>query len=104
MQPDSKGKFSVKSAYHTIRKETLTHQVTNGGQVEMGMWKWMWRIPIPPKYGFFVWRATHNVLATKFNLWQRKCSPTPLCQLCHNKIETTFHCLFYCKCADETWR
>ncbi|CAN0914648.1 Putative ribonuclease H protein At1g65750 [Linum grandiflorum] len=102
--PDSKGKFSVKSAYHTIRKATPNHQITGGGQTDEGMWKWMWRIPIPPKFGFFMWRATHHALATRQNLWKRKCSPDPICQVCQIATETTYHCLFYCKTAEEVWR
>ncbi|CAN0830334.1 Putative ribonuclease H protein At1g65750 [Linum grandiflorum] len=102
--PDSRGKFTVKSAYHTIRKSTVGQQISGIALTDKAMWKWMWRIPIPPKFGFFVWRATHHALATKLNLWKRKCSPNPRCPLCQNATETTHHCLFYYRVADEVWR
>ncbi|CAN1833195.1 Putative ribonuclease H protein At1g65750 [Linum perenne] len=98
---DKKGMFSVKSAYHVLRNR-------QSGEVSdisrEGKWKWLWNLRIPPKFKFFIWRASNNALATARNLWRRKCSDSPVCQVCNHDEENIIHCLFECPHAAQVWR
>ncbi|CAN1165788.1 Transposon TX1 uncharacterized 149 kDa protein [Linum perenne] len=101
---DNKGKYTVRSGYHVIRTTSPNREVDALAHVDTIIWKWMWRIPTPPKFLFFVWRASRNALATKKNLWIRKCASTPYCPVCSEEEEDILHCLFKCPNAREVWR
>jgi hypothetical protein len=50
-----------------------------------------------------MWRACHNALATKANLFRRKITDDPLCPLCGAEAETTGHVLWGCPTAKAIW-
>jgi hypothetical protein len=56
-----------------------------------------------PKVKFFIWRACQNALPTKENLWKRKISPDPLCDLCRATVETAEHTLLLCPWVAGVW-
>ncbi|CAL1408646.1 unnamed protein product [Linum trigynum] len=93
------GVFTVKTAYHAVHLASTESQTI----ANMEKWKWMWNLDIPPKLKFFVWRCAKNGLATKEKLFQRKCSPNSICQVCQCPIESLVHCLFLCDHARESW-
>ncbi|CAN1817880.1 LINE-1 retrotransposable element ORF2 protein [Linum perenne] len=100
---DKRGTFSVKSAYHTLRREETGQSLSYLRNANEKIWKWLWSTQIPPKIKFFLWRATNNALATSKNLWRRNCGDSPICQVCNREEETVIHCLFDCPHASLVW-
>ena len=68
---NSKGVFTVKSAYHVARnlgKRTGTSR----GCIERKIWTAIWKLKLPNKIKIFRWRAYHDILPTAGNLTRRK--------------------------------
>ncbi|KAL9437587.1 hypothetical protein AB3S75_023453 [Citrus x aurantiifolia] len=59
---------------------------------------------LPKKIKIFIWRAAKNLLPIAANLWKRKILAQPLCQLCGNALENTFHALVECRSARRIWK
>ncbi|CAN1845888.1 Putative ribonuclease H protein At1g65750 [Linum perenne] len=98
---DKRGNFSVKSAYHALHSENAGRRIERTPIDTDKKWKWLWTLQIPPKFKFFIWRASNNALATSLNLWRRKCSGSPVCQICWDEEEDIIHCLFQCPHASR---
>ncbi|CAL1401146.1 unnamed protein product [Linum trigynum] len=105
---NSTGSFSVRTAYHGFRNhlKEVNQPMPNDLNLpaDDDKWKWLWSLNLPPKIRFFMWRCIRNALATKLNLFRRKCSPNTTCQLCNGEEESPIHCLFLCSHAEATWR
>ncbi|CAN1221757.1 Uncharacterized mitochondrial protein AtMg00310 [Linum grandiflorum] len=71
------GKFTVKSAYHAARH--LSEPIIQGLPPEQA---WLWNLKVPPKVIFFLWRCAANAIATKGNLFIRKCHVAVMLGLC----------------------
>ncbi|XP_059440878.1 uncharacterized protein LOC132173397 [Corylus avellana] len=67
------GQFSVRSAYHLAVE---WQEEESGGPSNPGegcdMWKVCWQLNVPNAVKVFVWRACHNILPTRANLFKRK--------------------------------
>ncbi|CAN1150401.1 LINE-1 retrotransposable element ORF2 protein [Linum perenne] len=100
---DKRGVYSVKSGYQELRRAAMERDIDRLGHINAKTWNWIWNIPIPPKFLFFIWRASRNALATKLNLWTQKCAPSPNCPLCEEEEESSNHCLFGCCVARQVW-
>ncbi|CAN1767723.1 Putative ribonuclease H protein At1g65750 [Linum perenne] len=98
------GEFTVRSAYHANRKLSENLPPPNPGNINDKMWKWLWSLSLSPKIRFFLWICTKETLATKINLYKRRCSPDELCQICCRETESSRHCLFTCPHAREVWQ
>jgi hypothetical protein len=48
----------------------------------------------------FIWRACHEILPTRANLYKRKIIDDPKCPMCGREEETTFHALWSCPAMD----
>uniref|UniRef100_A0A2C9WGV5 Reverse transcriptase zinc-binding domain-containing protein n=1 Tax=Manihot esculenta TaxID=3983 RepID=A0A2C9WGV5_MANES len=68
-------------------------------------WTDLWKLLIAPKFFNFLWKACNNVLATRVNLFSRKCSPSPSCPLCNQAEEMIEPLFFLCHhtCTRATW-
>ncbi|KAL7176319.1 hypothetical protein ACSBR2_029794 [Camellia fascicularis] len=66
-------------------------------------WKIAWNLNLPPKLKHFVWRICHNALATKQNLWRRRCANSAECPICLTAVESVEHLFFGCKWAKSVW-
>ncbi|KAI8536299.1 hypothetical protein RHMOL_Rhmol10G0246800 [Rhododendron molle] len=51
----------------------------------------------------FWWRVCRNILATKENLFKRRCAKDNLCPICDCEVETIDHMLFLCPWANMVW-
>ncbi|CAN1152069.1 Putative ribonuclease H protein At1g65750 [Linum perenne] len=100
---DTQGTFSVRSAYQVARSLMPSIDEDRLNHLDQGIWKWIWKISIPPKFIIFLWRIARNALGTKRNLWRRNCSPSPACPVCENDNEDIKHCLFLCPRARDVW-
>ncbi|ONI21064.1 hypothetical protein PRUPE_2G049100 [Prunus persica] len=74
-----KGKFSVRSGYHSIHAlqvETTARNASTSSRIDPLVWKNIWKAEVPPKIKNFLWRATHGRLPTTFALHKRKIAGT----------------------------
>jgi hypothetical protein len=98
------GLFSVKSAYY-IQQELLATSlaVSTSGAGKQGCWKDIWALPVPNVEKNFMWRACHDLLPTRVNLFRRKVITDPSCLFCGAAAETGFHVLWDCPSAKDVW-
>lgn len=85
---DSKGIFSVKSAY----KE---YNISNN-QVGCCPWKMIWKAKIPHKVACFTWLLAQEVVLTHDNLVKRGYQLTSRRYLCGEEEETINHLFLHC--------
>ena len=105
---DSKGVFSVKSAYHTLDEDrarnavwqdgegstSAGHAVTNGFK-----WKKLWKLNCPPKVKHFFWRFALNSLPVRRNISRRGMEIDTKCPVCLRLDEDGGHYFLKCKFA-----
>jgi hypothetical protein len=67
------------------------------------MWRSIWRQKLPYAEKHFLWRACHEILPTKANLFLRKVTMDPYCPICEGEEETVYHALWQCPAARDMW-
>ncbi|XP_028095770.1 uncharacterized protein LOC114293006 [Camellia sinensis] len=103
---EAKGQYTVKSGYHVAMMASSgssRHMPLSSFQVPSSFWKQIWRLKVPPKICHFWWRVCRNVLASRENLFRRKCASSSMCPLCHTASETVEHILFGCDWVRPVW-
>jgi hypothetical protein len=65
--------------------------------------KLIWNSAIPPSKSLLVWRLMYDKIPTDENLLSRGCHMPPMCSICKNQVEYTFHVFFECGFAVKTW-
>lgn len=86
------GSFSVKSAYSSCCDFGNTNPI----------FKLIWRLEVPERVKFFLWKIAHNRLLTK-DLWSRWFGGQNECPVCPGIVETSSHALRDCPKASETF-
>ncbi|WOH06937.1 hypothetical protein DCAR_0626366 [Daucus carota subsp. sativus] len=80
----SKGTYTVKSGYNIALKlredglhqsDCFSHQASSSLVPDKSFWNLIWSISAQPKLKNFMWRICTNAIATRENLFKRKCSP-----------------------------
>ncbi|KAI8546705.1 hypothetical protein RHMOL_Rhmol07G0140800 [Rhododendron molle] len=98
--------YSVKSGYH-IALQNLSEKDSNqpGTSFKLAkeVWKVLWKMKVPNKNKNFWWRVCRNILATKKNLFKRRCAQDNLCPICDCEVESIDHMLFMCPWANLVW-
>lgn len=97
--PDSKGQYSVRSAYRLGMKKLLD---TSHLRVA-GNWIDLWHLAVPPKVKNFLWRACRGVIPTRDNLRARGVEELEFAW-CENAAESICHVLVTCPKSESTWR
>lgn len=98
----SNGIYSVKSGYHLALQSHLSLQTQRSScsfLPNKKMWPTIWKIEALKKIQNFWWRACRNSLATKENLFRRKCAQSKACPICSQSVESVEHLLFECDWA-----
>jgi len=74
---DSKGEFSVKSAYHVLKDNNDLSQRRKVGEASAISnhtcnfnWKKIWELQCQPKVKLFFWRLSHNSLPPRMNIFR----------------------------------
>jgi ribonuclease HI len=100
----SNGSFSVKSAYHMGKQLSIqaVGECSRASEINK-FWTSLWALNVPGVVKVFLWKACHNLLPTKANLFQRKVTTDPLCPICEVEVETTCHILWGCRSASDVW-
>jgi hypothetical protein len=98
------GVFSVRSAYHIEKDRELAAKAGGSSRDRNShIWRSIWKLSILSVEKNFLWRACKNILPTRDNLCRRKILSDPLCPLCKQEVETTFHILWQCISARDVW-
>ncbi|KAH9724450.1 reverse transcriptase domain-containing protein [Citrus sinensis] len=100
---DKKGMYTVKSGYQ-IALRLKYPDIPSTSEDCSCYWKAIWRLELPEKIKIFLWRAAQNMLPTVENLWKKKVTASPLCQICRRSVETISHALIECKTAGKIWK
>jgi hypothetical protein len=105
--PEQTGIYTVRSGYRLALEEHLhgrgleaTSSRPNG---ERPSWKLIWKCPVPPKVQDLVWKIGRNALATQVNKHRRGIKTPPLCLICGQENEDTFHVFVRCPPARDLW-
>ena len=103
---DSKGEFSVKSAYHVLKdKNDLSQRRQVGEDSAISdhtcnfNWKKIWA-----KVKLFFWRLSHNNLPLRMNIFCRGMDIDTRCPVCWRLNEDGGHCFLKCKFVKKCWR
>ncbi|XP_059451341.1 uncharacterized protein LOC132182133 [Corylus avellana] len=98
------GIFFVRSAYH-LQQELLLSQATGSSHRNdrSAVWKELWALQVPNAKKKFMWRACHDILPTRANLYKRNIVNDPKCPICGREVETGFHILWQCPSAMDVW-
>lgn len=100
----NKGVFFVKSAYHLEHSrirvgkgETSTVATTKVG------WNPIWKLNVQGVVKQFIWKACHDLIPTRLNLFKKHICDTNLCSICEKEVETITYNLWYCPADLDVW-
>ena len=109
-QFDSKGHFSVKSAYHVLadnRDMKKNKQKGESSNIEVTgisfKWSNIWRLMCQPKVKQFLWRLAHNSLPLRTKISRRGMDIDTQCPVCWRLDEDGGHCFLKCKMVKKCW-
>ncbi|KAK6116532.1 hypothetical protein DH2020_049737 [Rehmannia glutinosa] len=99
------GQYSVKSGYKlAVNLEQNMRQHPSSSEDHTTLWKWLWKLNIPPKVHIFIWKVIHGTLPVQAALYRRNSVPDPMCKRCGDAIETVEHALRDCPWSAFFWR
>ena len=107
---DTKGCFSVKSAYKVHRASVIRNQERQQGlgsgddTSHIKFWNRLWNLDCQPKVKHFPWRLSHNTLDMRRVLQRRVMKLDTRCCMCGRFDEDGGHLLFKCKEVRKVWR
>jgi len=98
---DSKGVFSVKSAYKLAVQicdqqkgtDASTSMAENQNTYDF-RWGTLWQLNIPNKIKMFLWHFAHNSLLLRRNIARRGVDLDTLCPICYRLDEDCHHLFF----------
>jgi len=94
---DSTGKYTVRSAYQLLDRNSKDDNTD-------GIFHDIWKLKIPSKSVFFVWRLIRDRLPTKSNFARRNVDINDtLCPFCREKDEDAAHLFFSCHKIRQIW-
>ncbi|KAK3205159.1 hypothetical protein Dsin_019205 [Dipteronia sinensis] len=99
---DKRGVHTVQSGYRLALSQKISAIVSNSS-VSHNWRETLWRLNLPPKVKFFVWRACWNVIPCLENLWKRKDIDSPRCDRCAAPVESSTQAIFWCKEVQNIW-
>lgn len=94
---DLKGVYTVKSGYRRLVGDF------SSPTLGFAQWNTLWKLRVPPKIKFFLWRCLVNVLPTNVALVRRHVDISPMCPRCNLHNETVNHVFFECIYAEDVW-
>lgn len=97
--PDKKGEYTVRSAYHLCQE--VTYQLHD--PASSCNWNFIWKLAVPLKVRNFVWRVCQNCVPTKTRLLEKGVDCPSVCEVCGNANETLWHALFTCSRSKKCW-
>ena len=96
--------YQVRSGYHLLcdlyENDVASSSDTAGQKF---FWNRPWKLNIPNKVKFFLWRACTDSIPTMLNLHKRRIVPSLVCCLCHVGEESVLHALWFCQDICSVW-
>ena len=95
---NSRGVFTVKSAYHVARRLLNDENWvgTSRGYTAKNVWATIWKLWLPNKIKLFGWRDYYEILPIAANLTRRRIINDDKCSICTRETESTIHALWDC--------
>ncbi|KAF8390209.1 hypothetical protein HHK36_024731 [Tetracentron sinense] len=96
------GKFTVRSAYHNLlalHPLGRANAPRSSSVMNPNGWLMLWRLPLPPKVSWFVWRCLQNAVAVNANIARKRIPIDPLCLFCGQRAESVVHLMVVCEVA-----
>ncbi|KAL0008254.1 hypothetical protein SO802_009756 [Lithocarpus litseifolius] len=91
------GDYSVKMGYQLLcEAENSSAASSSDSSKQAFFWKCIWKLHIPNKIKFFLWRVCSNALPTMENLKRRKILEDAKCKACLVAQENTLHAIWNC--------
>ena len=97
----SSGVYSTSSAYKLL--STRVSPGSSNQEPQRRFWKAVWELRVPHKIKHFVWRACHNTLPTKCNLFWLKHINSEVCELCNEGHKDLLHAVWKCRVVEGVW-
>ena len=97
----SSGVYSTSSAYKLL--STRDSPGSSNQEPQRRFWKAIWELRVPHKIKHFVWRACHNALPTKCNLFRQKIINSEVCELCSEGHEDVLRAVWKCRVVEGVW-
>lgn len=91
---DKKGSSSIASCYNTLMPPV---------EYECNIWKKVWKLKIPSKMRFHLWRMCHEALPIASCLALISHTVDRKCCICLNPMESHMHVFRVCPLAGATW-
>lgn len=107
---DSKGVFSVKSAYkihvQMLKNEASRQQGHSSANVEQNseLFRALWKVHCPPRVHHFLWRFAHNSHPMYMNINRCGVELDTRCAVCGKYFEDGGHLFIKCKNVKQRWR
>lgn len=94
------GCYSVKSGYHMWQENSSaqSHVITSVG------WNRLWKLNVPSKVKYFLWRFCKNNIPVRFLLQKRSSNIPVECPMCNSEFEYLSHVFFGCNFASSYWQ
>jgi len=96
---EKNGRYSVKSGYRICVEEVIN----NDHLRKPGFWSGIWKLKVPPKVNNLVWRICRDCFPTRVKLRSRGINCPSECVTCADPHEDSYHILFHCQTAVDTW-
>lgn len=93
---EEKREFTVKSCYRRL--------VGEFDMLDADFWKKLWKLDLPEKICFFLWRTCRQCLPTATELVKKRVNIDSRCGWCQVGSEDAKHVLFECMFAQNVWR
>lgn len=61
----------------------------------------IWGLNVQGVVNHFLWKAGHDLLPTRLNIFKKNITKTNLCPVCEKKLETTVHALWSYPAASD---
>jgi hypothetical protein len=99
------GIYSVKSGYQAVMEWNYQNQeqAPSNYYDKDPVWKYLWKLKIPPKHANLIWRILNKAIPVKDHLINRGIKCDPLCIRCNKSIETIDHVFLNCDWAKAVW-
>lgn len=94
-EEDALGTPNARSVYNVISPLVLPTP-----EVGWIVWQKIWKIKVPPKIYFFLWKLAHSRLPTLDVIQNFNPSTNATCLVCGHDVETNSHLFFLCSIAN----
>ncbi|KAL4351678.1 hypothetical protein GQ457_06G030280 [Hibiscus cannabinus] len=104
------GNYSVRTGYHlAFATKSLPNPACSSSDLsnDKAFWNSIWNLNVPNKIRSFIWKASHNILPSNGNLFNRfhdQFRGGSACPRCGEWNESVEHLLFFCPFALAVWK